>query len=231
MPSESAAATDSAERARLLYEQGKISYAIGDYPSAIALFEQSYALSRAPALLFNLAQAHRLAGFGHCRRAHWLYGRYLDAVPHAENASEVEERIRELEECRRREEQQMSAPIPQPTSQRIATAPLLVPVPVRGSSAASSTAPVLTTGVGVALLVAGGVLYARGRARYAEAEGECPCYPGTLDGWETATQVSYALMALGAVTTAGGAAWWVSISSAAPAKHADVAWLTVNGHF
>jgi hypothetical protein len=71
------------------------------------------------------------------------------------------------------------------------------------------TGPVLVAGTGSALLVAGGVLYARAWAKHREAERRCPCYPGTYSTWEVLTNVSYALMAVGGATLAGGVTWWV----------------------
>jgi hypothetical protein len=85
--------------ARRLYAEGKAEYAQGHYAEAIALFERSYALSESSALLFNMAQAHRLAGPAHCSDAVALYKSYLAAEPAVENRKEVEERIAELGDC------------------------------------------------------------------------------------------------------------------------------------
>src|SRR5262245_61855900 len=95
----SALAADPNAEARRLYAEGKAEYAQGHYERAITLFEQSYALSESTALLFNMAQAHRLAGPSHCADARKLYESYLAAQPDAENRREVEERIHELGEC------------------------------------------------------------------------------------------------------------------------------------
>src|SRR6266542_1201984 len=51
-----------ADDAKSLYQRGSSEYALGHYDSAATLFEESFAQSNEPALLFNAAQAHRLAG-------------------------------------------------------------------------------------------------------------------------------------------------------------------------
>jgi hypothetical protein len=53
---------DPTVRARELYLEGKRNYDLADYPRAIAAWKESYTLSGAPMLLFNIGQAYRLAG-------------------------------------------------------------------------------------------------------------------------------------------------------------------------
>lgn len=227
-----AVAAEPSAEARRLYAEGKAEYAQGHYDVAVTLFERSYALSESPALLFNMAQAHRLAGPGHCADALALYKSYLSALPEAENRKEVEERIRELGDCPVKadasaESQPARATPPPPPSRTVRLAPVPPPV-ARGSSL--PTGPVLVTGSGAALLVAGGVLYARAWDKHREAERVCPCYPGTYSTWEVLTNVSYALMVVGGATLAGGVTWWVVAQprdNAAPAQ----AMLGVQGAF
>jgi tetratricopeptide (TPR) repeat protein len=217
-----AAAEESAgEAARRLYAEGKTEYAQGHYEEAVELFERSYALSESTALLFNMAQAHRLAGPGHCAAAVTLYESYLAAEPRAENRKEVEERIAELGSCP-----------PAPVAARSpAPQTAVAPVPVPAAQPRGlPTGPVLVSGVGAALLVAGGVLYARAWDKHREAEQVCPCYPGTYADWEVLTNVSYALLAVGGATLAGGATWWVVGEPAAGSRPAH-AMLGVSGRF
>ncbi len=198
--------------ARQLYAEGKAQYAQGHYAEAAQLFERSYALSESSALLFNMAQAHRLAGPGHCRDALKLYESYLNAAPEAENRKEVEERIQQLGDCSSdtaaREAPAGAAPPSSSGAPVAAPAPL---APVQPSSPHPSrvrTGPVLVTGAGAALLVAGGVLYWRAWDKHREFERICPCYPGTVSKWELLTNISYALLAVGGATTATGLSWW-----------------------
>jgi tetratricopeptide (TPR) repeat protein len=224
-----AMATEPSADARRLYAEGKAEYAQGHYAQAVGLFERSYALSESPALLFNMAQAHRLAGPEHCSDAVALYKSYLAAQPDAENKKEVAERIAELGDCGAQNQPQNSA-TPAPPAPRVSAsppAPNAPPSPERRAQPAAPkprsmlpTGPVLVTGTGTALLVAGGVLYARAWSKHREAERVCPCYPGTYSSWELLTNVSYALLAVGGATLAGGVSWWVV---AAPGKNAEPA--------
>jgi len=237
-----ARASEPSVEARRLYAEGKAEYALGHYVEAIAFFERSYALSESPALLFNMAQAHRLAGPEHCARAVALYQRYLQAEPAAENAKEVVERLQELGACGAE-----SAPAAAPNSNETApiappaTPPRAIsstPAPRAAPSAAPAaarrrglpTGPVLVTGTGAALAVAGGVLYAVAWNKHREAEKVCPCYPGSYSSWEVLTDVSYALLAAGGATLGGGIVWWVTASPSARSEPRRAMW-GISGRF
>jgi hypothetical protein len=84
---------DPAQAQRHL-QQGKRLYELGRFPEAIREFETSYKLSENPAVLYNLAQAHRRVG--DAPRAIELYEAYLRHVPDAPNRAEIEERIEAL---------------------------------------------------------------------------------------------------------------------------------------
>jgi hypothetical protein len=227
--STAARAAEPNVEARQLYAQGKAEYAQGHYEAAIALFERSYALSESSALLFNMAQAHRLAGPGHCSDAVSLYKSYLAVEPEAENQKEVVERIAELGDCSVEKAVQTAAPprAPEPASNATAPRPTAA-APARRSHL--PTGPVLVTGAGAALLVAGGVLYARAWDKHREAERRCPCYPGTYSTWEVLTNVSYALLAVGGATLGGGVTWWV-VGEPATSGQPSGALMGVSGRF
>lgn len=95
-------------RARAYASAGIAAHDRGDYDQAIALFEQAYAELPHPALFFNLAQAHRLAG--HSEQALGLYRRYLAAVPDGELAAEARTWITNLEKERGRAEPAAAPP-------------------------------------------------------------------------------------------------------------------------
>lgn len=86
-----------ADDAPTLYRRAAAAYALGRYAEAATLFEQSFALSNEPALLFDAAQAHRLAGDR--ARALALYRSYLRvggaAAPHR---AEVAARVARLQD-------------------------------------------------------------------------------------------------------------------------------------
>lgn len=216
--------------ARRLYAEGKAEYAQGHYDAAIALFERSYALSESSALLFNMAQAHRLAGPEHCSSALSLYKSYLAAEPEAENRREVEERIQELGECPRPVATASMLTPPAAAEPAAPPAPPPAPAPAPRNDRGLPAGPVITSGAGAALLVAGGVLYARAWDKHREAERDCPCYPGTYSNWEVLTNVSYALLAVGGATLVGGVSWWI-VASPEKDDTPSQALLGVSGRF
>jgi len=214
--------------ARAVYAKGKAAYERGEYDVALSYFEQAYRLSPLPALLFNMAQAHRLSGPEHCQQALDLYRKYVVADPEAKNRAEAIERIDEMQKCAARaESEKKSLPSPsraepmaasdaernsvppvRPAPSTPAVKPSRTAIDSR-SRRARSPAPIIVTGASAAIGVAGVILYARARAKYDEVEKSCPCPPGAFSDWETLTSVSYALMAVGAVGTVSGVSWYL----------------------
>ena len=74
-PAPAARADDQRGEARAHYEKGTAAYALGRFADAAAEFEQAFTLKPDPALLYNAAQAYRLAGDRD--RALQLYKSYL----------------------------------------------------------------------------------------------------------------------------------------------------------
>lgn len=90
-----ARADDKLATAREHYRAATAAYEVGQFDEAIKEFSEAYKLKTDPTILFNLAQAYRLAG----RKQDALrqYRMYLVKVPNAPNRAEVEQRIAELE--------------------------------------------------------------------------------------------------------------------------------------
>jgi tetratricopeptide (TPR) repeat protein len=87
--------------------QGLASQEAGDYDAAIGYYSSAYQLLPHPVLLFNMAQAHRLAG--RIDQALGLYQKYVDDDPKGSQARTARELIAELkarkaEEARRADE-------------------------------------------------------------------------------------------------------------------------------
>ena len=82
------------EDAKSLFTRGRAQYALGHFREAADLFEKAFELKQDPAILYNAAQAHRLAGDK--KQALVLYQNYLRLFGEMENAAEVERRITEL---------------------------------------------------------------------------------------------------------------------------------------
>jgi tetratricopeptide (TPR) repeat protein len=86
---------DAKAAAKEHYTRGTSYYDLGRYDDAIKEFEAAYHLKKDAAILFNLAQANRLAGNG--KRALNIYRTYVRNHPNGPNREEAEERIKALE--------------------------------------------------------------------------------------------------------------------------------------
>jgi len=116
-PAVQASPGDAMQEAKDHYDRGMSHYELGEFSAAVEEFKAAYALSQAPGLLFNLAQASRL-GKDYEQSLHF-YRAYLRARPDAANRDDVEKRISELEpivEKRRKadEAKRLAVPAPQP---------------------------------------------------------------------------------------------------------------------
>lgn len=84
-------------KARALAEKGKAAHQAGDYEVAISAFKEAYVLAPSPGLLFNIAQAYRLAG--NCDEASWMYRRFLDTGPIGVHRRLAEQHLSNVEKC------------------------------------------------------------------------------------------------------------------------------------
>jgi tetratricopeptide (TPR) repeat protein len=91
-PTPTASQTDTA---RQYVNAGLAAQNTGDYDTAITLYEKAYALVPHPVLLFNMAQANRLAG--RIERALALYAKYLAEAPNGPQAQDARALIAEIE--------------------------------------------------------------------------------------------------------------------------------------
>ncbi|MCB9592336.1 MAG: hypothetical protein H6719_06360 [Sandaracinaceae bacterium] len=91
------------EAARLTFESAREAFVAGEYERALGLFRQAYSLSNRPGLLYNIAQTlDRLRRDAEALQA---LREYLTAYPEAPNRTEVEARIRVLEQSVQADEQ------------------------------------------------------------------------------------------------------------------------------
>ncbi len=91
-----AQATSDITDARTYYQKGLSAYALEHFSEAADDYEKAFSLKADPALLYNAAQAHRLAG--NYDRALHLYQSYLRIFgKRASNRDEVERHINELQ--------------------------------------------------------------------------------------------------------------------------------------
>jgi len=100
---------DNKEGARAHFEQGNASFALGDYGAAAVEYEKAFALRPDPALLYNAAQAHRLAN--NKARALLLYKNYLSVYGQkVSNRDEVQRHIATLKQAIEIEQKSQSSP-------------------------------------------------------------------------------------------------------------------------
>jgi tetratricopeptide (TPR) repeat protein len=87
--------------ARQYTDAGQAAAQIGDYDTAINFYQKAYQLVPHPALIFDIAQAQRLAG--RIDLALSLYRRYLSDAPAGPLAQDARDRIAEIEAARAEE--------------------------------------------------------------------------------------------------------------------------------
>ena len=84
-------------KARELAEKGRKHHESGDYTAAVAAFKEAYVLAPSPSLLFNIAQAYRLAG--NCDESAWMYRRFLDTDPRGPQRDLAQNHLAVVEKC------------------------------------------------------------------------------------------------------------------------------------
>ena len=125
------ARADNTADARAHFESGNAAYALGDYATAAAEYEKAFALRPDPALLYNAAQAHRIAG--NKRRALLLYQNYLRVYGgQVSNRDEVRRHIATLRSAIESEHEAQTSP---PTT----------PAPLAGEGAHAPPPPATTS--------------------------------------------------------------------------------------
>jgi hypothetical protein len=122
----------SQSEARAYFDRATAAFALGHYPLAAENFEKAFELKADSALLYNAAQAHRLAG--NKERALTLYQNYLRLYAKAVRRAEVESRVEELKKAIERDRQLATSP-PVTTMQS-----MLPPAPPSDPSTASPPA-------------------------------------------------------------------------------------------
>lgn len=80
--------------ARQAYDQATAAFGLGHYAEAAEKYETAFSLRPDPALLYNAAQAYRLAG--NRPRALELYRNYLRLYPNRQNADEARTQVAAL---------------------------------------------------------------------------------------------------------------------------------------
>jgi tetratricopeptide (TPR) repeat protein len=176
-------------------------YNLGDYDQAVALFRESYELSREPALLFNIAQAYRLKG--DCSHALEAYRHFVRLAPKSPTTKNAETHMSHLEaQCG-----QASVAEATPPAARRAALPI---------ATASRAARPVSRGVWVSLIVAGAAFGSAGYFGYeAHRLGQEASAAGMFDPeadahGQRAELVEWASLGVGAVAVTAAAWFWLS---------------------
>ena len=140
-------------KARALAVQGRAFHDTGDYGNAIIAFKEAYVMAPSAGLLFNLAQAYRLAG--NCDDAALMYRRYIATGPSVEGRTIALGHLATVERCTHK----AALGIPQDGG-----APVVIKTD-RASGSLFATAPRARRGAlqktaGLGLVIGGGVALA-----------------------------------------------------------------------
>jgi len=132
-------AQSKTQAAREAAENGRRAYNLSHWDEAVADFEKAYQLSGDPALLFNLAQAHRQAGHGN--EALHFYKAYLREQPAGPNREIAEKQLNELQAQNVHDPSDAPKPtVPPPAQAAPAPAPP-TPAPVAPAPPPALTSP------------------------------------------------------------------------------------------
>ena len=154
------------QAARRVFVSASQAFAAGDYEVALARFRQAYELSPRPTLLYNIAAT--LDRLRRDEEAVEALKAYLEAVPDAPDRTEIEARIRVLEQAIARREAQRTPPAetetePDDGTETDAETQTAIDTgdgvaPVQEPDDGGGLHPAIAIAVGGAALVAGGLL-------------------------------------------------------------------------
>jgi tetratricopeptide (TPR) repeat protein len=202
MTAANAFAAPSAEE---LFEQGGIAFNAGDYETAIAKWNESYEISKAPELLFNIGMALELGG--KCEDALAMFRRFIKLAPDSEDRPRAREFIRDLKaKC-----DVAAAPPETPPPGSVATDPSATETTRDERPSGLEIAGLVVAGVGVVSVATG--LYFGHRASSLRDEVSNAC-PGASCDWSVlsskdaegrrAETKQYVFIGMGATAILGG---------------------------
>jgi len=87
------------DKVREYYQKGVTHYELSEYNEAAGAFKEAYRLSKDPTYLYNIGRAYRQAK--NCGEAGKFYGRYLAAVPDADDKEKIQGYIADMKTCAR----------------------------------------------------------------------------------------------------------------------------------
>jgi tetratricopeptide (TPR) repeat protein len=134
-----ALAQRSLDEAHEHYRKGTAAYNLGHYAEAAREYEATYEITLDVAVLFNTAQAYRLAGENH--KAILAYKGYLRAAPAGSQRDIAQQKLDELTKLEKTSA--TTAPTPVPVLVPTTPVPVLLPLLPAATAAAQPSAPAL----------------------------------------------------------------------------------------
>ena len=125
------------------YIKGTTAFELGAYDEAIAEYSAAYRIKDDPALLYNIAQSHRLAN--HPADAARFYRLFLMKVPNASNRAEVEAKIAELQKLVEQQKKTQNMPPDSVKPPGSPAAPAMPAAPPLSSQTSTPTEPAQAT--------------------------------------------------------------------------------------
>ena len=194
-----------------LYRLGVEAYDRQEYARAAELFARCHARSGDPSLLFNIAQAERLAG--DCAAAATHYRRFLAEVPAASNRADAEAKLADMERCVAR---RASAPSPPPAPPP--SAPLALTSSGDRDEPGGSSIGLWVAGGGGLVLGASAFFWYRAwdadrelDALFADGGVYDDHYQGLADRIDTSRTLAIVTTAVGAAAIAGGLVYHLAL--------------------
>jgi tetratricopeptide (TPR) repeat protein len=219
-PSPAAPAASTSQEVERIFAEGAALYKAGKYRAAIERFENAYALFPEPNLLYNMARSYEALG-----EAEQALTKYRVCSTHPRATDELKQKaiakIAVLESAQTSSATAAADPTASPSAPTTTTT---TSTPVTGATAPAQSAgpPVLgiaggvTTAVGVAGAVTGGVLFYLGASTHTALQNDLDDNPGVVpytraeaealsaDGTMQKTVGVVALTAGGALAVVGG---------------------------
>ena len=131
--------SDQKQEMKIHYERGQRAYDIGKYSDAIDEYAKVYEIGGNPAMLFNIAQAHRLNN--QLPEALRFYRRYLQRSPNAPNRADVEAKIAEIEKQVDDRSRAPSSAVTAPPPTTTPAPPAIAPAPPASTPAPAASPP------------------------------------------------------------------------------------------
>ena len=103
-----AQASSELDEARAAVESATSEYDLGHYKDALGHFEKAYRIKRVPALLFNIAQCHRM--LGELKEAASVYRTFLVKDPESKHVEQARTLLAQLDDALNRQQQAQIAP-------------------------------------------------------------------------------------------------------------------------